>query len=205
MFIKKCFCRNSNELNKNSKLSNISLDSLSSPAKHHSLLNNKPDNVKISMDSLVGSVKTENTASQESLLYQLAAHRISQESVNGAEKQNFNKYSKPIQEPTKLNKINNKTVDILKSTFSATQKRISAKQNTNGEALSKKSFLSQRSKEILARRANKSVSDKTSSSISKLSTNSSTTKSSSPKLNEINKSKSTSAILRFVSYICVNL
>lgn len=173
----------------------MSLDSLSSPAKIRSqTIGNKQENVEISMDSLIGSIKTETTMSQESLLYQLAAYRTSHESVDRSRKANLKICSQPtVQGQSNLKKPNNKTFDVLKSTFSATQKKISIKHEAK-EPLVPKSFLSQKSKEILAKRATKSVSNKTSSSISKLSTTSSTT--SSPKFNEINKSKSTSAILR---------
>ncbi|CRL00285.1 CLUMA_CG013558, isoform A [Clunio marinus] len=144
------------------KASNLSLDSLQSPSKQRLDLSNKmkSDNLELSIDSLVNSMrsslKTDKTLSSESLI----------------------KRGRNLTDETKLLKVDSreKISDNNKSS-----------QSSGNQA--QRSFLSQKSREILARR----------SEDRKLSTNSNssmTTKSttSSPKMNEINKSKSAASI-----------
>ena len=168
------------------KASNLSLDSLSSPAKQRNSLmsRNKAENMELSMDSLVDSMKssfkTEKTISQESL------------------------GRKILDDSSKLGKVNVenklKKIDLkAKLSLDSNKQKLEAnKQQFNHNNQIRRSFLSQKSKEILARKT-VSGSDKDSSAskqspTSNSSLNTKSTKSSSPKLNEINKSSSSSSI-----------
>ncbi|CAO1356891.1 unnamed protein product [Diamesa serratosioi] len=165
------------------KASNLSLDSLSSPAKQRNSLmsRNKVDNMELSMDSLVDSMrssfKTEKTVSQESL-----GRKILDDS---------SKLGK-VHVENKLKKIDLKAKLSLDSNK---QKLDANKQQFNHNNQIRRSFLSQKSKEILARKA-VSGSDKDSkqSPTSNSSLTTKSTKSSSPKQSDINKSSSSSSI-----------
>lgn len=149
------------------KSSNLSLDSLQSPSKQklHLALKAKHDNLELSIDSLIdsmrSSMKTEKTVSSESLV----------------------KRGRNLTDEIKLkNDGKNKAHDNKKAQANPKQ---TAQQNNQ----IRKSFLSQKSREILAKRSHER----------KHSTNSNssvTTKSTipSPKLHEINKSSSSASL-----------
>lgn len=149
------------------KSSNLSLDSLQSPSKQklHLALKAKQENLELSMDSLIdsmrSSMKTEKTVSSESLV----------------------RRGRNLTDEIKLkNDGKNKALDNKKAQTNSKQ---SAQQNNQ----IRKSFLSQKSREILAKRSHER----------KHSTNSNssvTTKSTipSPKPNEINKSSSSASL-----------
>lgn len=169
------------------KASNLSLDSLSSPAKQKNSLmsKNKADNMELSIDSLVDSMrssfKTEKTISQESL-----GRKILDDS---------SKLGKVYVE----NKLKKMDLKAKLSLDSNKQKLEANKQQFNHNNQIRRSFLSQKSKEILARKSVVSSSDKDSSASKQSPTSNSSlttksTKSSSPRLNEINKSSSSSSI-----------
>lgn len=145
------------------KSSNLSLDSLQSPSKQRLHLSKiKNDNMELSVDSLAdsmkSSLKTEKTVSSESLI----------------------KRGRNLTDETKLkNDGKGKAIDNKKI-------QSSAKQNAQQNNQIRKSFLSQKSREILARRSHEDRKHSTNSNSSV------TTKSTipSPKLHPINKSSS---------------
>lgn len=143
------------------KSSNLSLDSLQSPAKYKKAMSStnipKKDS-EISMDSLMGSIK--------------ASQRTDKTSMESLAKRSFNEK------------------DNLRN--SARIKQIAYNQSLNVNNPAPRSFLSQKSREIL---------QKKSQHVRKLSTNSNSsiatksTKSSSPRMFPINKSHSTTAVM----------
>lgn len=144
------------------KSSNLSLDSLQSPSKQrlHLAIKPKNDNLELSVDSLVdsmkSSLKTEKTISSESLV----------------------RRGRNLTDETKLkNDGRGKMVERSHS---------NPKQNFQQNNQIRKSFLSQKSREILAKRSHEDRKHSTNSNSSV------TTKSTipSPKINEINKSSS---------------
>lgn len=146
------------------KASNLSLDSLQSPMKHRQPINNKKavDNSEISIDSLGESIKN---FSNESLV----------------------KKGRNLTDETKLKKKVN-------STSAAVNVKMATKQTTSNtqNAQVRTSFLSQKSREILAKRGQKERKHSTNSTSSLATTKSTDT---SPRMNEINKSNSSASIL----------
>lgn len=149
------------------KSSNLSLDSLQSPSKQRLQLSKmKNDNLELSVDSLAesmkSSLKTEKTVSSESLI----------------------KRGRNLTDETKLrNDGKGKTLDNKKV-------QSNVKQNAQQNNQIRKSFLSQKSREILARRSHEERKHSTNSNSSV------TTKSTipSPKLHSINKSSSSASL-----------
>lgn len=149
------------------KTSNLSLDSLQSPSKHRILVSarSKTDNMELSIDSLVdsmkSSLKTEKTVSSESLI----------------------RRGRNLTDETKLKHDGKGKVQD--------NKKIPPTGKSNQSALQpnqvRRSFLSQKSREILARRSHEDRKHSTNSN-SSLATNPS------PKVNEINKSSSSASI-----------
>ena len=147
------------------KSSNLSLDSLQSPSKHRlNITKVKKDNMELSMDSLVdsmrSSLKTEKTVSSESL-----------------------RRGKNLTDETKLLKHDKKGIDNKVNPKTT-------KQNVQQNNQIRRSFLSQKSREILANRGSKERKHSTNSNSSV------TTKSTipSPRVNEINKSSSSASL-----------
>lgn len=150
------------------KSSNLSIDSLQSPSKHRmQITKTKRDNMEISIDSLVdsmkSSLKTEKTVSSESLA----------------------KRGRNLTDEIKLKN------DRLGSDNKTATPKALLSANQNNQA--RRSFLSQKSREILAKRSGSERerlhSTNSNSSIT-------TTKSTipSPKINEINKSNSSASL-----------
>lgn len=150
------------------KSSTLSIDSLQSPSKHRlQITKAKRDNMEISIDSLVDSMKssfkTEKTVSSESLA----------------------KRGRNLTDEIKLKN------DRMGSDNKAAQPKALLSANQNNQA--RRSFLSQKSREILAKRSGSERerlhSTNSNSSIT-------TTKSTipSPKINEINKSNSSASL-----------
>lgn len=157
------------------KASNLSLDSLQSPMKTKpTIANKKVDNSEISIDSLVESMKTSiKTYSNESLV---------------------KKSGRNLTDETKLKKMTNG--ESKKKGISATTtvngrlavKSVTASKTQNTQV--RTTFLSQKSREILARRERKHSTNST-SSLATTKSNDTT----SPRMNEINKSSSSASIL----------
>lgn len=153
------------------KASNLSLDSLQSPAKTKNtiLTKTKVGNVDLSMDSLVdsmrSSLRTEKTISQESLL---KGKRLLDEHK--------------LKKGDAMVKCKIEDSNRLKS---------DPKQNFTHNTQIRRSFLSQKSREILAKRSqdDRKLSTNSNSSIATKST-----KSLSPRLSEINKSSSSASV-----------
>lgn len=148
------------------KTSNLSLDSLQSPSKQRSQLSQRmrTDNMELSIDSLAdsmkSSLKTEKTVSSESLI----------------------RRGRNLTDETKLRKTD--------SFAKISENGKSARQSLQPNNQARRSFLSQKSREILAKRNHEERKHSTNSNSSV------TTKSTnlSPKLNEINKSSSSASL-----------
>lgn len=157
------------------KASNLSLDSLQSPMKTKPTMiaNKKVDNSEISIDSLVESMKNSiKTYSNESLVKK-----------SGRNLTDETKLKKMTNEESKKKGISTTTVNGRLTVKSATASKT---QNTQVRT----TFLSQKSREILARRERKHSTNST-SSLATTKSNDTT----SPRMNEINKSSSSASIL----------
>lgn len=146
------------------KASNLSLDSLQSPAKYKKTVhdNNIPKkDSEISVDSLSESLKSTSKTGKTS-------------TESSIKRTSFNEKD---------------------STRSSARLRTSAKQNVNvqNQVVQQRSFLSQKSREILARRSQQGTRKMSTNSNSSIATKS--TKSSSPRMIPINKSHSTTAVI----------
>lgn len=175
--------------------SNISLDSLSSPAKNAKTVKTRPiiNEMDVSIDSLAESLKTSsiktnsNTLSHESLIYQ---EYFKIKETNLEKPQQIYSKSNPVIfkdrtngqksiDSLAVNKISALTKNNLKPSGSNNSKLGPVKPITIGinrtassasvgsnssSSFIKKSFLSQRSKEILARRSHETKSNSTNSS-----------------------------------------
>lgn len=148
------------------KSSNLSLDSLQSPSKQrlHLALKTKNDNLELSIDSLVdsmkSSMKTEKTVSTESLV----------------------RRGRNLTDETKL-KNDGRGKGLQRSQSNTTQ-------NLHPNNQIRKSFLSQKSREILAKRNHEDRKHSTNSN-SSVATKSTIP---SPKVNDINKSSSSASL-----------
>lgn len=162
------------------KASNLSLDSLQSPMKLKQPINNSnnnnknikkaaADNSEISIDSLAGSIKN---FSNESLV----------------------KKGRNLTDETKLKKkVNSTTTTTVVNGHHKTNvvNKTTSQQNNGGQT--RTSFLSQKSREILAKRGQQKERKHSTNSNSSLATTKSTD--TSPRMNEINKSSSSASIL----------
>lgn len=153
------------------KSSNLSLDSLQSPSKQRLQIaaRMKNENMELSIDSLVdssmrSSLKTEKTVSSESLV----------------------KRGRNLTDETKLLKNDGKS-----KVNENHKNQLSAKQTSLQSNQIRRSFLSQKSREILAKRNNIERKHSTNSN-SSIATTKSTIPS--PKINEINKSNSSASL-----------
>lgn len=158
------------------KSSNLSLDSLQSPLKCKATFANKKvvDNTAISIDSLVESIKP--TYSNESLVKKSGRNLTDETKLKKCEEINSKKKSMSI---TAV--VNGKLA----------VKSLTAPKTPTTQA--RTSFLSQKSREILARREQKERKHSTNSTSSLATTKSNDT--TSPRMNEINKSNSSASIL----------
>ncbi|KAG5678947.1 hypothetical protein PVAND_008566 [Polypedilum vanderplanki] len=143
------------------KSSNLSLDSLQSPAKHKKSITNagnlpKKDS-EISMDSLMDSMKT--------------SHKTDRASVESLVKKNYLSSKDNIRSSTRARQMSQPPI----------------------EKPVQRSFLSQKSREILSKKSQQVRKLSTNSTNSSIATKS--TKSSSPKMIPINKSHSTTAVI----------
>lgn len=149
------------------KTSNLSIDSLQSPSKQRHQLTQKTNNMELSIDSLAdsmrSSLKTEKTISSESLI----------------------RRGRNLTDETKLRKTGDGFSKINEG-----GNNVESKQNLQHNNQIRRSFLSQKSREILAKRNNveRKHSTNSNSSVTTKSTNLS------PKLNEINKSSSSASL-----------
>jgi BTB/POZ domain-containing protein 8 len=153
------------------KASNLSLDSLQSPMKLKQPINSNKkaaDNSEISIDSLAGSIKN---YSNESLV----------------------KKGRNLTDETKLKKkVNSTTTTQAVTSVNGHKTNTSANKTQNNNNQTRTSFLSQKSREILAKRGQKERKHSTNSNSSLATTKSTDT---SPRMNEINKSSSSASIL----------
>ena len=136
--------------------SNISLDSLSSPAKtvRQMKSKNSANDLEVSIDSLAesmksSSIKTSNTISHESLVYQ---DYFKQSNLAKVNEKNVAKTNGIVKNNVNVNNLNK-----TKTTMAATSSTAN---------FVKKSFLSQRSKEILARKSSNSTNSSNKSNMS---------------------------------------
>ncbi|XP_055602760.1 uncharacterized protein LOC129751338 [Uranotaenia lowii] len=199
--------------------SNLSLDSLSSPAKNMKHLKTRPtiSEMDVSIDSLAESLKSSsiksNTLSHESLIYQ-EYFKTKDTNVEKL-RQTYSKSNTNIKEPKSMeslaanSKNSSQTKHVLKNSNSNNNQKMTAISKTVGinrtsssasvgsnsaASFVKKSFLSQRSKEILARRSQEPKSNSTNSSNKSVASSPSLLSRDKSSASEIQKSGSSASI-----------